>query len=241
MLQDDLIGFGLLIAYFVVVGVPLLFLKAVDRLPLEIARKSYHLVITFSIIPMLRLFSSWAVAVFVALLLMVVVYLILARIEDTTFFRRIAVERESGEFKRSLVIVQVTIATLIFVFWGLLGADWKYVALVAVLAWGLGDAAAALVGKSFGRNPIQHRWLDGKKTYEGTFAMLAVAGTVIFSTLILYAQQPWHISLFVALLAAPVGAVVELFSHRGLDTITVPLAVGFSVLVLMCIFTLLGA
>ena len=31
------------------------------------------------------------------------------------------VERKGGEFKISLVIVQLSIATLLFVFWGLLG------------------------------------------------------------------------------------------------------------------------
>lgn len=240
MLQNDLTGFALLITYFVIAGVPMILLKAYDKLTFEVARKMYHLVITLSIIPMLKLFSSWQVAVFVGLLLMVVIYPLLAWLEKTAFYQRIAVEREGGEFKRSLVIVQLTIASLIFVFWGLLGAEWQFVALVAVLAWGFGDAAAALVGKRFGRNPIQHRLLEGKKTYEGTFAMFLVAGLTIFLTLMTYAGQPWDVSLIVALLVAPTGASVELFTRRGMDTLTVPLAIGFSVLLVMTFFSFLG-
>jgi len=39
---------------------------------------------------------------------------------------------------------------------------------------------------------------------------------------------------------APVCAVVELFSNRGLDTITVPISAGLAVLILMTFLSLLG-
>lgn len=101
------------------------------------------------------------------------------------------------------------------------------------MAWGFGDAAAALVGKAFGRKRIPHRWIEGSKTIEGTHAMLVIAGLAIFLTLLIYAGQPWYVSLAVALLVAPLCAVVELFSHRGMDTVTVPITTGLAVLCLM--------
>ena len=70
--------------------------------------------------------------------------------------------------------------------------------------------------------------------------MYVVAGLAIFLTLLVYAGQPWLISLVVAALVAPVGATVEVFSRRGLDTLTVPLAVAFSVLSLMFLIDFLG-
>lgn len=240
MVENDLLGFGLFIAYFVLAGLPMILLKATDKLSLEVARKMYHLVIAVSIIPLMNLFSSWQVAVFITLMLALVVYLLLAAIENTSLFERIAVERQGGEFKQSLITVQLTYAALIFLFWGLLGPDWKYIVIVAVLAWGFGDAAAALVGKSIGKNKIHHPKLEGTKTYEGTFAMFFVAGQTIFFMLLIFAGQPWYVSLFIALVVAVVGAVVELFTHRGMDTLTVPLAVGISVSTLMSIFSFLS-
>lgn len=240
MLLRDLIGFGLFIGYFIAAGLPLILAKKVFKLPFEITRKMYHLLITLSIFPLLKLFSSWDMAVLAALLFALMVYPILKLVEHTSFYKQIAVERKDGEFKSSLIIVQVSLATLIFVFWGLMGDAWQYVAAVAVMAWGFGDAAAALVGKAIGRRQIQHRRIAGKKTVEGTLAMFVVAALAVFLTLQLYAGQPWHVSLLVALLVAPVCAVVELFSNGGIDTITVPISAGVTTLSVMTLFAFLG-
>lgn len=240
MPDSDLIGFGLYVLYLVMAGLPMILLKIFNRLSFEVARKTYHMVITLSIFPLLNLFTTWYTAVISALILAAVLYPVLKWLEGTAFYQRVAVERAAGEFKSSLLIVQFTLAALIFIFWGLLGEDWKYIALVAVMAWGFGDAAAALVGKAFGRNPIRHRWLEGKKTFEGTFAMYIVAALAIFFTLSLSADHSWQVSFLVAILVAPVGAVVELFSRRGLDTLTVPLALGFSLLLTMQFLSFIG-
>lgn len=241
MLHNDLIGIGLYFGFLVAIGLPSVLLKASFNVPFEVIRKMYHLVITFSIFPLVMLFNKWYMAVLTAFLLVLIAYPLLAWVEQSPFYKRIAVERECGEFKRSLVIVQVSIALLIFVFWGLLGAEWKYIAVVSVMAWGFGDAAAALVGKKFGHRRIEHPRIEGTKTMEGTQAMFVTAGLAVFFTLLIYAGQPWQVSLTVALLAAPVSAIVELFSNRGMDTLTVPISTGIAVLSLMSLFAFLGA
>ena len=240
MLHNDLIGFGLFIGYFIIAGLPPLLLKAYHKTPFEITRKMYHLVIVLSIFPLLKLFSSWYAAVLAAFTFLLMVYPVLAWLENSSLYKRIAVERQDGEFRKSFIIVQLLLVILIFIFWGLLGIDWQYVAVVAVMAWGFGDAAAALVGKAFGHRRIQYPGIEGAKTYEGTFAMFVVAGLAIFFTLLVYAGQSWQVSLAVAALVAPVSATVELFSQRGMDTLTVPLSVAFLVLPLMALFSFLG-
>lgn len=240
MMQNDLIGFGLFIGYFVVAALTALSIKTCFKVPLELFRKMLHIVITMSILPLLYLFSDWYMAIIAAFLLVLIMYPILALAERTSVFKRFAPERTSGEFKRSLVIVQLSFAILIFVFWGILGIDWQYVAVVSVMAWGFGDAAAALVGKTFGRRRISHRRIEGAKTVEGTQAMFAVAWLAIFFSLLLYAGQPWFTCLAVATLVAPVCAVVELFSSRGMDTLTVPLSAAFAILPLMSLLSFLG-
>ncbi len=239
MLTHFLTGFALLLAYFVVFGAPVILLKVVTHAPRELMRKLYHLLFVLSIVPLLLVFDTWYAAALAALLFALLVYVALALLEHTAFFRRVAIERNPGEFKRSLVLAELSIALLIFLFWGLLGADWKFIVLVAVMAWGFGDAAAALVGKAFGRNQIAHPKIEGSKTVEGTMAMLVVAAIAIFLTMLLVGQ-PLLTSLAVAVLVAPVGALVELFSHRGFDTLTVPLSVGLSVLLLLAIFSFAG-
>ncbi|MBN2005561.1 MAG: phosphatidate cytidylyltransferase [Anaerolineae bacterium] len=241
MVHNDLIGFGLFMGYFAVAGLPLILLKAYHhKMPFEVMRKLYHFLIVLSIFPLLKLFSTWYAAVLASLMFTLIVYPILALVEHSALYKRIAVEREDGEFRKSFIIVQLSLVTLITVFWGLLGIDWQYVAVVAVMAWGFGDAAAALVGKAFGRYRISHPRIAGKKTVEGTLAMFVVAGLSIFLTLLIYAGRPWHVSLAVAALVAPVCTVVELFSPGGMDTITVPLSAAFAILPLMSFFSFWG-
>lgn len=241
MPHNDFIGLGLYFAYFVAAGLPAILLKAFFNIPFELIRKVYHLVITLSIFPLVTLFDAWYMAVLAIFLFILIVYPILARVEHAALYRRIAVERQSGEFKSSLIIVQASMALLIFVFWGLLGAEWKYVAVAAVMAWGFGDAAAALIGKRFGRRRIQHPRIEGTKTLEGTQAMYFTAALAVFLTLLFYAGQSWQISLAAAVLVAPVCAFVELFTNRGMDTLTVPISTGLAVLSAMSLLAFLGA
>ena len=240
MPTQDLIGFGLYLGYFIVTGLPPILLRRYQKTPFEVTRKMYHLVIALSIMPLLKLFSTWYMAVLAAIAFVLITYPLLTLVERASFYKRIAVEREGGEFRKSFLTVQFSLVLLITIFWGLLGIDWQYVAVVAVMAWGFGDAAAALVGKAFGRRRIQHPRIEGKKTYEGTFAMYVVAGLTIFFTLLVYAGQSWQVSLAVAALSAPVSATVEVFSRGGRDTLTVPLSVAFTILPLMSLISFLG-
>ena len=240
MMHNDLIGLGLYIGFIIAIGLPVILLKVFFNMPFELMRKIYHMVITMSIFPLVNCFSTWYMAVLAAFVLVLIAYPLLALVEKSSLYQRIAVERKGGEFKSSLIIVQVSLALMIFVFWGLLGTQWRYVAVVAVMAWGFGDAAAALVGKNFGRRRILHPRIDGPKTIEGTEAMFFTAALAIFFTFMIYAGQPWLVSLAVALLVAPVCAIVELFSNRGMDTLTVPISTGLAVLSLMSLFAVLG-
>jgi phytol kinase len=240
MLHNDLIALGLYFGFILAIGLLIILIKVFFNMPFEVTRKLYHLMITLSIFPLVKFFSAWYMAVLAAFLLALLAYPALALVDHSSLYRRFAVERDGGEFKQSLIIVQGTFALLIFIFWGLHGETWKYIPIVAVMAWGLGDAAAALVGKAIGRRKIRHPRIDGKKTYEGTLAMFVIAFLAVFFTLLLEAGHPWHVSLATALLVAPVCATVELFSNHGMDTLTVPISTGFAVLSLILLFSMLG-
>ncbi len=243
MLRSDLTGAGILLAYyvFIVALLPIL-LKVLTRTPREIVRKFHHIAYSLSIYPLLTLFSSWYVAIAAASLLIVIGYPALLILERTSWYQRSFIQRQgqNGELRRQLLWVQSSFALLIMLFWGVLGVRWQYIVAVSVTAWGFGDAAAALVGKHFGRRIVLPRLLKEPKTYEGTAAMAVVSAVALFLTLVLYANKPWHMSLVIALLVAPICALVELFSRWGLDTLTVPLSTALAILPLTLLFRVIG-
>jgi phytol kinase len=92
---------------------------------------------------------------------------------------------------------------------------------IAILILTLADAAAALIGASFGR----HRYLadEGEKSWEGSAAFWVVAFACTFCPLFGVGWEPLHAAL-VALCVASVTMLLEATAWRGLDNLFVPLA-----------------
>ncbi len=243
MILNDLFAAVILMLYYLIglVAIPTM-LKAWSKLPGEVIRKTQHVGYSFSVFILLKLFSNWYMAIAAAFLLVLIAYPVLLVIEKTSLYKKLFVDRakRGGELRKQLLYVQLSFAILIFLFWGLLGAQWHYMVAVAIMAWGFGDAAAALVGKFFGKNNIIHRWVEGVKTREGTVAMIVTAFLAIFLTLLFCSGLSWLTCLLIALVVAPVCGAVELFSRRGTDTLTVPLTAAATIFPLVHLFTYLG-
>ncbi len=240
---SDLIGTGILITYYLVFAALLpTLLKTKLAVPTELVRKIQHVVYSLSVFILLEIFSAWYIAIAAAFSLVIIGYPFLFILEKTAWYRRTFVDRtkKGGELRKQLLYVQLSFALLIAIFWGLFGFDWRYVIAVAIMAWGFGDAAAALIGKAFGRRKFFHEFIDFGKTFEGTIAMAVFAALAIFFTLITYGGQSWYVSLLIALLVAPLCGITELFSKRGSDTLTVPLSAAFSIMPLIYLFYWLG-
>ena len=242
-MTNPLIAVAILYGYYLVtlLAVPLA-LRAFTPTPREFVRKTQHVAYAMSIFLLLGLFEHWYHALAAPLVLVVVGYPVLLLWERHPSYRRLLADRsrKGGEYRRQLLTVQLTYALLIAVFWGWLGPSWRPLIAVAVMAWGFGDAAAALVGMYLGRHRIVHRAVEGAKTLEGTGAMVAFAAAAVFVTMLVYAQQAWWVSLLAALLAAPVAATIEVFSRRGFDTLTVPLSTAVALVPLLLISRALG-
>ena len=133
-----------------------------------------------------------------------------------TFF----VERNSGEVRRSFVMYCLLQACLIIVC-GLFND--MGIIILEIAVWGVGDAVAALVGKNRG---VRHfTFADTNKTYLGS-AFMCVSAFIISIILLIsiYAYSPIRIiteSIIIAVLAT----AAELFSKKGIDTITIPIVV----------------
>lgn len=243
MFQRDLLAAVVLIVYYLVglLAIPTM-LKAWSKLPSEVIRKMQHVAYSLSVFILLRLFSTWYMAVAAAFVLVLLAYPALYFLEKTSVYKRLFVDRtdRGGELRKQLLYVQLSFAILILLFWGILGAKWQYMVAVAVMAWGFRDAAAALVGKFLGKRTIIHAWVEGAKTHEGSMAMMLAAFVAVFLTLLFLSELSWYISLLVALVVAPISAVVELFSKRGTDTLTIPLATAAVAFPLVVLFAYLG-
>lgn len=243
MLQNDLTGAAVLILYYLIftIFLPTAF-KFWLNVATELIRKIQHVAYSLSIFLLLELFSAWYIAILAAFSLVVLGYPVLVFVEKSVWYRKHFVDREKkgGELRRQLLYVQLSFALLISIFWGFFGIDWRYVIAVAIMAWGFGDAAAALIGTAYGRNRILHRFIDVGKTFEGTLAMFVFSGLAAFLTLLIYGNQPLHICFLVSIIVAPVSAIIELFSRRGFDTLTVPLSAAFTIMPLIYIIYFLG-
>ena len=130
MLQNDLLAGAVLIIYYIVGLVPIpLMLKAWSKVPHEVIRKLQHVAYSLSVFILLRLFSTWYMAVAGAFLLVVLAYPALYLLEKTALYKKLFVDRAEigGELRKQLLYVQLSFAILIFLFWGLLGAKWQYI------------------------------------------------------------------------------------------------------------------
>lgn len=90
---------------------------------------------------------------------------------------------------------------------------------VAMAVLGLGDPAAAIIGRRFGRIKLIHgRSLEGTTSFvvAGTLGALGVMAAVT--------ALPLGSALVIGLGAAAAGAIAELVSHRIDDNLSVPLA-----------------
>ncbi len=221
-MQELMRGFAVMSIYFAVAATTALTMRLLIKIPDEIFRKTLHFILLGSVFVFAFAFETWWISALAAIIFEIVVYPILIIMEKLKNFSEITTERKRGELKSSLLLVFTMFAVVISVSWGLLGD--RYLVVASILAWGVGDAFAALVGKKFGKHKIKDKHTDGKKSFEGTTAMfissfLSVAFVLTFRG----GLSPFGYIL-ISVLTAAVSAIAELYSKNGLDTVICPLS-----------------
>lgn len=233
MINIFLQGFALLLIYFAAAAALALLARKLMKMPREIFRKALHLVLLFSLPVFLYAFPSWHLSALAAGLFALTVLPILSFGERFDGYSELLTQRKDGEIKRSLMLVFLMFAVIISVCWGWLGD--RMLAAACVYAWGFGDGAAALVGKRFGRHYLQGRMIEGRKSLEGTLAMFAVSFFAVFLIMVFRGGLPLKHCFAIAVIAALVSAVVELFTLGDYDTFTCPMAAA-SVIIPLTLF-----
>lgn len=222
MLQEIYTGTGTILLYFIVMASAALIARSRVRIEDEVFRKLLHFILLGSLLVWTLVFKTWYLAAGTALAFAAAVYPFLKLAEGIRGYSRFVTERKSGELKQSLLIVFGMYALVAALCWGWQGD--KLLALCSIYAWGVGDAAAALVGKRFGRHPLEGRHIEGRKSVEGSAAMFTASFICVISILLVRGGLPWAAYPFIAAVAAAVSAFTELYSMHGMDTITCPLA-----------------
>lgn len=233
-LQELLSGFGSIAVYFIIAASTVLLCRLLIKIPDEIFRKTLHFVLLGSVFVFVYAFDTWWVSALAAIIFEVIVYPCLILAEKIKNFSEFTTERKKGELKTSLLLVFSMFAFVIFVCWGLLHD--KILVIASILAWGIGDAFAALIGKKFGKHKIKDKFTDGKKSYEGTFAMFSSSFVTVAVVMTFHGGVSSAGYIVIPLVTAAVSAIAELYSKNGNDTVICPIAAMISVDLLTYIF-----
>lgn len=227
---------GLYFGYIAVMAVILIILRFATKIPDYIFRKLLHFVAFTSILPLVFWTDVWWIAVLVEIVFLIVIIFALHFGERLSFYKELFVEKGKHEVITSFVMLFGLMTILMAVYWGIFGEEHKYITVAAIMAWGPGDAAAAIVGKNWGSHKLAGRWIEGTKSVEGTLAMGITSFICTLGVLLAISGIGWTASLILALIIAPIAAFVELNSKHGLDTITVPISASLILLAYMLVF-----
>lgn len=222
--------FGRYLIYLAVWLTVLLLARHFFSIPKELWRKLLHLIAYTSSLFMMLESRDWLTASACCVIFAAVVYPILHCAERWPGYAALFNERHPGEVKRSLLLLFLSHAALIALCDGWLGKP--YIAVAGILMWGVGDTAAALIGKRFGKHHVRLPLADPKKTWEGSAAMASTAFVTGLIALMVVSPLGFPHCLACAAIAAPVAAYVELITHGGNDTVTVPVAVAMCLLLI---------
>lgn len=113
---------------------------------------------------------------------------------------------------------------LILVFW----QDYKIVIISSMMIMAVGDASAAIVGKTV-RHPKNYCLIRDKKTFQGSLTMFLVSFMVVFVTFLLYPAflsgitNSIFLLVIIAVITAIVATAAEALGDKGNDNLTVPL------------------
>lgn len=212
--------FGRYLLFIIPAALLLIILNYTLKIPRVVFRKLLHLAAFTSAPVVVWAADSWQGASLTLALFAAIVYPLLHLFQSWKGYDQLFVQKKPGEVKNSLLLLFLTDAALVAVCWGLF--DLPYIAVAAILMWGTGDGAAALMGKRFGKHHISLPFADPKKTWEGPVSMAAVSTAVGFITTSIMTVSPWYLCLLSAALTSLFGAYTELVTRDGNDTVTVP-------------------
>jgi len=227
-------GTKAVLLYFAVAATSALGARMLIRIPDELFRKILHCILLGSLPVFLFCFHTWWMAAGEALGFALIVYPLLAFLDRFPFFEKLTTERKHGELQHSLLLVFGMFALVMAICWGWLND--RHLARASIFTWGFGDAAAALIGKQYGKHKIRWKYTDGKKSFEGSGSMLVTSCVTLILILFFRGGICFPLILLISLSTALVSTLAELYSKNGNDTVICPLCTMAALLPLVAAF-----
>ena len=213
-------GLCLFLIYLIPAAMIMLIVRKCIKIPDELFRKILHFILLGAYIPLLFGFYTWWKSIILVGSLVILLFPTLLLVGKIPGFSSFVNERKKGEFTSSMVLALSVMILSISIGWGIFND--RFLVLASVYAWGVGDAFAALIGKRFGKHKIKWKFVDNKKSYEGSIAMIITSTISVFIVLLIKGGINPIYALIIALVASTASTFVELCSKNGIDTITCP-------------------
>ena len=185
----------------------------------EIFRKILHILAFAGLIAWLYALDDWRHSVLIAAGTIPVIYPCLLLLSKIPGISEAIVARRRGEFAYSFFAYAMAYIITASVLWGYFGK--RELAVACFLAWGPGDAAAALIGKKFGIHKLGKK---KAKSLEGSMAMFVLSFIGVFITLWFSPEINIPLKIIVSLLVAVVSTVTEFYVLNGFDTFFCPVS-----------------
>ena len=217
---DTLITFKDFLIFIIIFAAALIVIQGIFRMNKNVFRKLLHVIAFTSSIFVAMRGQSWQAGTLTLIIFAAVVYPILWLAENWKHFSALFVEKKPGEIRSSLLLLFLSQALFLAVACGLLKKP--YLLVCATASWGLGDIAAAWVGRPLGKHKIRLFFADHNKSWEGSIAMALTAFIASCASLYLFSPcSPMQI-LLISVIVGIVSSVSEMASKGGNDTVVVP-------------------
>ena len=208
----------------IVIGTICLLIRIFIKIPDFIFRKVLHLIAAGMITILIVVPLHWWIAEIVFGICIIGLIVLLLIFERTSIYQKFFVEKSKHEVLISFLLFALVVTSLIAFFWGFRGDGNKYLVIIAISSWALGDAAAAILGRLIGKHKVSGKMIEGIKSVEGSIACFIFAFTISFVLLMTLMHYVWWLSLLEALSIGIVITFAELFTKKGLDNLTCPIA-----------------
>ena len=134
-----------------------------------------------------------------------------------------SIERKSGKQDLGTVYYALSLFILVLLSWE--DSYRQNAALIAVLILGYGDGLAAVVGKNWGR--YKFSVMGSNKSIAGCTTMFVISCIVSFIVLKI---MNYDGGIYLSIQLAMVATLLEAFTPKGFDNLTVPISIYFLVL-----------
>ncbi len=199
-----------------------LILYFIFPIPKNVFRKLLHIAAFTSSIFVVLTGRGWLSESLTLALFALPVYPALKLAESWKGYQKAFVEKKTGEVRTSLLLLFLSQAA----FGAFAGGYLKkpFILVTATAAWGLGDIAAAWVGRPFGRHKVHLPLADHNKSWEGSIAMAVTAFVFALVPLLAMTSYSVPVCVLMAFCVGIVSAYSEVISKNGTDTVNVPFA-----------------